>query len=129
MIDRLKKYLKPRANRNLEIEDGRQASFILFLDSVEIGRLSYDDGLWEFAYSEEFKELSGRPLADFPLIDKKYKSKVLWPFFSSRIPSMARHRVKKLVDKEGIEDNDLLALLTRFGKRTITNPYVLNTAS
>jgi hypothetical protein len=67
-----------------------------------------------------------KPLADFPDLNKTYENSELWPFFASRIPSTSRPRVKKILEREEIADNDLLALLTRFGKHTITNPFELH---
>lgn len=131
MIQKLKKYLTPKSHRALKVEDTKkEAHFRLLLESIEVGQLSFNNNSWEFKYSDEFKKITGiKPLADFPDIDKTYNSTTLWPFFSSRIPSLSRSRVKNLIEKEGIPSNDLLALLERFGKRTITNPFVLETGS
>lgn len=130
MIKKIRKYLTPKYNKALEVQSGKEAQFELYLDEILVGKLKYQNGQWEFSYSQQFKEYKGiRPLADFPDISKTYKSTELWPFFSSRIPSMARTRVRKVVERESIAQNDLLALLERFGKRTITNPYVLESES
>ncbi len=130
MIKKLRKYLTPKYNRELEVQAGKEAQFELHLDELLVGKLKYHNGQWEFLYSQQFKEYKGiRPLADFPDIHKTYRSTVLWPFFSSRIPSLARSRVRNVVERESIAPNDVLALLERFGKRTITNPYVLETNS
>ncbi|HNP17991.1 MAG TPA: HipA N-terminal domain-containing protein [Fulvivirga sp.] len=126
MINKLKKYLTSSSHRKLLVEKNKEASFKLMLDDMEVGRLSYKEPHWMFVYTEEFKENHGiKPLATFPDINKKYKSEELWPFFSSRIPSLARTKVKNAILEEGIKENDLLALLNRFGKRTITNPFEL----
>lgn len=107
--------------------ENKETTFYLKFDDLQIGVLSFSNNMWEFRYSDEFKELKGiKTLADFPDENKIYRSEELWPFFSSRIPSLARSRVKKTVEQEGIEPNDLLGLLTRFGKRTITNPFELH---
>ncbi len=126
MLKNIKKLLNPAFNRNLKVKNGKEAEFQLMLDKLEVGRLSYTEGKWIFKYSEEFKETSGiKTVADFPDIKKTYVNQELWPFFSSRIPSIARPGVKKVLEREGIEDNDLLNLLIRFGKHTITNPFEL----
>lgn len=128
MIKNIKKFLNPSYNRNLKVKDGKEKELQLMLDDLEVGRLLYKNGKWLFKYSEEFKETQGiKTLADFPDINKTYENEELWPFFSSRIPSISRPRVKKVLEKEGIKDNDLLTLLIRFGKHTITNPFELQT--
>lgn len=125
-LKKLKKYLNPGTHRNLKMEESKEATFRLMLDEIEVGRLMYANGKWVFNYSEEFKETQGiKTLAGFPDINKTYVSEELWPFFSSRIPSLSRNTVKNVIEKEGIKENDLLALLTRFGKSTITNPFKL----
>jgi HipA-like protein len=125
MIDKLRKYLTPSTHRKLKVEV-KEALFRLVLDELEIGRLQFVNEKWHFKYSDEFLETQGiKPLAGFPDINKEYVSDELWPFFSSRIPSLSRERVKNVIKNEGIEENDILALLNRFGKRTITNPFEL----
>jgi len=126
MLKKLKKYLTQSSHRKLEVKENKEASFKLMLEDLEIGRLTYKDGKWMFQYSEDYKESTGiKPLAGFPDISKQYKSDELWPFFSSRIPSLARNKVKNKIQEEGIQENDILALLNRFGRRTITNPFEL----
>lgn len=122
----LKRFLNPAFNRNLKVKEGKEAELQLMLGNLEVGRLWYKNGKWIFKYSAEFKETPGiKTLADFPDIHKTYENQELWPFFSSRIPSTARPRVKKVLEREGINDSDLLSLLIRFGKHTITNPFEL----
>jgi len=126
MIKRLKKYLTPGSHRRLKMKESEEATFRLMLGEIEVGRLGFKGGKWVYSYSEDFKETKGiKTLAGFPNIETTYISEELWPFFLSRIPSLSRERVKKLIEEEGIEENDLLALLSRFGKRTITNPFEL----
>lgn len=125
-IEKLKKFLTLSSHRKLVVTDSKEASFRLMLDNLEIGRLSYKDGKWMYKYSDDFKDSKGiKTLAGFPDVEKVYQSEELWPFFSSRIPSLSREKVKSDIKKEGINENDLLALLTRFGKSTITNPFEL----
>lgn len=125
-LKRIKKYLSPSTARNLDVQDQNSAAFLLMLDDLHVGTLSYDKGDWLFQYSEDFRETQGiKTLADFPDANKNYKSEVLWPFFISRIPSLSRKRFKKVVEQQGIAENDLLGLLAHFGRRTITNPFEL----
>ncbi|MEX2336529.1 MAG: HipA N-terminal domain-containing protein [Fulvivirga sp.] len=126
MINKIKKYLNPSSHRNLKVEKSKEAIFRLVLDRLEVGRLFFKDGKWMFKYSDEFKEANGiKPLSAFPNIDKTYIDDELWPFFASRIPSLSREKVRETIAEEGIQENDLLALLNRFGRRTITNPFEL----
>lgn len=126
MLKNINRFLNPTFNRDLKVKEGKEVELQLTLENLEIGRLWYKNGKWIFKYSDQFKETSGiKTLAEFPDIHKTYENQELWPFFSSRIPSIARPRVKKVLEREGIEDNDLLSLLIRFGKHTITNPFEL----
>jgi len=126
VLKHLKKYLIPSTHRKMKVQGDREASFRLMLDNLEIGTLDYNAGKWLYQYSDEFKSSAKiRPLAGFPELNKIYISEELWPFFTSRIPSLSRERVRKVIDEEGIKENDLLALLDRFGRRTITNPFEL----
>ena len=54
-----------------------------------------------------------------------YASEELWPFFASRIPSIAQlERKVKIADSE-LSDRNEVNLLRKYGHRTITNPFVL----
>lgn len=97
------------------------ATFNVNLGKLLVGTLLYSAGVWYFSYSNEFK-LQNRilPLANFPSKDKEYSTRDLWPFFASRIPSNAQLQIEKDKPKE-----DVVTLLRRFGRRTVTNPYEL----
>jgi HipA-like protein len=103
-----------------------QAEFVLSLGSLPVGTLSVVEGHWRFEYSEEFKrETEVRPLVGFPDVDRTYENQELWQFFASRIPSMEQPDVEFVLEKEKIAEDDVVALLKRFGKRTIANPFEL----
>lgn len=126
VINKISRYLNPSGNRDLKVEEHKTAAFNLTLDGLVVGYLKFEQSHWIFEYSDAFKEAKGiRPLTNFPDINKTYINEELWPFFSSRIPSLSRSSVKKAAEKQGIEENDLIGLLSRFGKRTITNPFEL----
>ena len=75
MIDKIKKYLNPSVLRKLQVEESKEASFRLVLDTLEIGLLTFVDGRWVYKYSDEFKETPGiKPLAGFLDINKTYIS-------------------------------------------------------
>ncbi len=100
--------------------------FILSYKSLIIGDLTHESGKWIFKYSEEFKAQDKiGVLLDFPNKDKVYESSLLWPFFSHRIPGLGQPQVKNIIKRENIDATNEIALLRRFGKRTITNPFEL----
>lgn len=97
------------------------AKFRINLGKLLVGTLLYSGGMWYFSYSNEFKNQNGvLPLANFPSKDKEYSARELWPFFASRIPSNAQLQIDKNKPQENI-----VTLLQKFGRRTITNPYEL----
>ncbi len=99
--------------------DNGTASFHVMLHNMLVGTLEFNQGVWTFEYSEDFryqKEIV--PLANFPCKDKTYSTRDLWPFFASRIPSNAQLQTKET-------DTDVVQMLSKYGRRTITNPYEL----
>ncbi|MCW5961305.1 MAG: HipA N-terminal domain-containing protein [Pyrinomonadaceae bacterium] len=103
-----------------------KAEFLLFHGSLLVGTLNVIEGHWQFKYSEEFKlRTELRPLVEFPDLDKIYKNEELWQFFASRIPSTEQPDVEEVLETENIDETDVVALLKRFGTRTITNPFEL----
>jgi len=126
IFNRINRYLNPSSTQKMKVETGKKAEFQLKFDKLIVGYLNYESDKWIFKYSEEFRESKGiTPLTNFPNVEQVYISGELWPFFSARIPSMSRTRVKKAAEKQGIEETDLIGLLSRFGKKTITNPFEL----
>ena len=112
--------------RRFRVTPNVQAEFLLFYGNLLVGKLSVIDGHWQFEYSEEFKlKADLRPLVEFPDLDKVYENQELWQFFASRIPSMEQPDVEDVLESENIAEDDVVALLRRFGTRTITNPFEL----
>ena len=112
--------------KELTVAADVKAEFFLFLDELLVGTLKAVDGSWQFVYSEEFKHATHlRPLVEFPDLDKVYQNEELWQFFVSRIPSTLQPDVETVMVSESIKDDDIVALLRRFGKRTIANPFEL----
>ena len=110
-----------------EIEyDDSMIVFGLFHNQLRIGTLSFDGVQWTFRYSSAFrKQKRLRPLIEFPHLEKTYQTKDLWPFFELRIPSLRQPSVAQAIAAEQIDPTDEAALLKRFGRRTITNPFEL----
>lgn len=99
-------------------------SFVLLYSKNEIGYLSYQQGKWLFEYSDWFKNQNRiSPLIELPFKSQLYESKVLWVFFSSRIPSVKQPKIKKLYERG--EKPSIADLLEISGKRTINNSFVL----
>ena len=109
------------SQHDMILATGRDAMFNINLGKFLVGTLLYLDGMWHFSYSPDFQMQNRiQPLANFPLKDKEYTARELWPFFASRIPSNAQLQIEK-----GKPQEDVVTLLQRFGRRTIANPYEL----
>lgn len=109
-------------HENLVLATDDEAVFNVNLDKLIIGTLTCSGGTWTFSYSDDFKmQNTISPLVNFPSKDKEYTTRELWPFFASRIPSIAQRQVGNTVAKE-----DPVSLLKQFGRRTVANPYELN---
>ncbi len=107
-----------------------KAKFQLWYGSAVIGELIFDNGGWVFTYSPPFKKQSKLlPIIDFPEKNKEYKSENLWPYFSARIPSTETPYVRKKIKKQGVDENNLVRMLSVFGRKAITSPYILETVN
>ncbi len=100
--------------------------FVLTYNKLVIGHLSVDHGKWTFEYSEDFKKQGEiLPLSNFPNKEVVYTSVELWPFFASRIPSIAQLERKAKITYSELPERNEVNLLRKYGHRTITNPFVL----
>ncbi len=103
-----------------------EAIFQLSYKDLMVGTLSLQDGKWTFKYTDAFKAQNRiKPLVDFPDKSKLYSAEVLWPFFLSRIPGLGQPSVREVMQNDRISEGDEVALLKRFGRKTIANPYLL----
>lgn len=128
MIDALKALLRFRSEGHEGIGTPRDedAEFVLAYEELPVGYLRLHEGRWQYRYAREFRHQSQvKPLVDFPDVDKVYESTDLWPFFLSRIPSLAQPQVQEVIHKEGLDEHSDVDLLRRFGTRSISNPFVL----
>jgi HipA-like protein len=132
IIGRIKSaFLRTRAEGHEAVvtPEGVDAQFVLVYGDLVIGTLRLHQQTWEFAYSRQFIDQSDvKPLIDFPDVTKVYRADDLWPFFMARIPSMAQPKVQDVISKEGIDQTSDVELLRRFGRETITDPFVLEPA-
>ena len=120
MIKRILKYFKSEdGHEDFYTPTDVEIVFELTYRTLKIGVLGLNAGKWTFQYSEAFKNQDKiKPLLDFPDIHKVYVSEELYPFFTQRIPGIGQN-VRKL---ESLNEVDLLK---KFGKQTISNPFVL----
>lgn len=107
---------------------GEYKTFVLTYKNNPVGYLEYKRGQWAFEYSEWFKaQETVVPILSFPDQDKRYESKRLWPFFSIRIPSEVNRDPEKLKEYPPVQSEaDLLEI---FGRKVITNPFILQIAN
>ena len=120
------------SNKNVE----QEYKFVIEYGDLEVGTLSTNnknnERIYIFKYSEKFKEQYQdknkkeiiKKLAGFKEF-KEYESQDLYPFFLSRMPDPNRPIIKEIVEKEEINADDPLAILDRFGKRTLDNPFIV----
>jgi len=128
LIDRAKDWLG--FARTVKAPQDADAKFLLTYDVLLVGTLTVESGMWKFEYSDQFRsEDKLRPLVEFPDVNKTYVNEELWQFFASRIPSTERPEVEQILRREHVEEDDAVALLKLFGKRTIANPFELTFAA
>ena len=115
----------------VQLPKDEEAKFILKVDNIRIGALYCEKGEWFFKYTEDFKNHSEEynRIVGFPDLNKIYKSETLWPFFQIRIPGLKQPAIQEILAKEKIDKANEVALLKRFGNKSISNPYELEMAS
>ena len=90
MISTIKNMLFRQDGReHLRTPQNEDAEFLLKFHGMDVGRLLLHAGKWRFEYVEAFRKKEGvSPIIDFPRLEKRYESDVLWPFFLVRIPGL-----------------------------------------
>jgi len=132
MIDKLRAVLgkhlwKTEHQEGLETPVDQYYHFILSYNKLIIGELVLDKGIWKFSYADEFKQQTKiKPLPEFADINKVYESPELFPFFLHRIPSLSQPKVKRVVAQENLDKENEAALLKRFGRVSVSNPFQLS---
>jgi len=108
---------------NSEIETTR---FVLRISNIEIGYLTVENNEWVFMYSNEFKNQDEfNTIPGFSDLNKIYRSQDLWPFFKIRIPGLKQPMIKEIIEKEKLDTKNEVQLLRRFGRKIISDPYLL----
>jgi len=91
-----------------------------------IGHLTVEEGKWVFRYAEDFRnQTKYARLTGFSDLNKVYKADVLWPFFKIRIPGLKQPMIRDIIEAEQLDESNEAILLKRFGKWSMSNPYIL----
>jgi HipA-like protein len=115
--------------RNVSVPAQVQVAFELRLGALHVGTLRRVGDQWIFRYTEAFAhQHQVSPIVDFPVVDREYRSKELWPFFALRIPSITQAHVQAFLRRKGRSEADAADLMEFFGRRSIANPFVLEPA-
>ena len=128
MFDKFLRYLRGvSSGRGTEsVDRSNVTEFVLVLGSLPMLVLSRDSDGWTMRYTEAFRRQNRiAPLVPFPDVNKVYRSPVLWPFFSVRIPSISRPEVERTVREEQLDYDDVAAMLHRFGRKSVADPFEL----
>lgn len=127
MISTIKNMLFRQDGReHLRTPRDEDAEFLLKIHGMDVGRLSLHAGKWRFEYDKAFRNKEGvSPIVDFPKLEKRYESDVLWPFFLVRIPGLGQPAIRQIIRDENLDKTNEAQLLKRFGKTTIVNPFTL----
>lgn len=131
VIEAGKRHLKKlivrnEGNESVETPTDETALFVLEYEDLTVGYLKLEEGVWHFEYAPDFKgQTEVKPLLGFTDVDKHYTSKELWPFFALRIPSLQQPSIQEIIMREHLDRNNEVALLRRFGGKTVANPFRL----
>ncbi len=127
MLNKFMRMFRGISSGHGESDDRSSAAmFLMCFGELPMLILSCDENGWTLRYTKQFKEQSRvSPLVPFPDVDKVYQSTELWPFFAVRIPSIARPEIKRTVRSENLDYSDLAEMLTRFGRKSIADPFEL----
>jgi len=125
----IKEFLSQLLPSGLTVKDtvNNGMDFDLSLGKLLIGKLRFRNGEWIYSYSDEFKHQEViKPLTQFPDKNEIYKSKILFPFFASRIPSENQNNVEAFLKIHPDKKGNLAELLAEFGKTSVNNPFKLS---
>ncbi|NFN85877.1 DNA-binding protein [Clostridium sporogenes] len=108
----------------MSIKCGRDYIYLVWKDiktrrQYIVGQLS-KNGQFEFNYGFEVEEAikqGFKLLISFEEINKIYKSDILFPAFSSRLPDSKRKGIEKILSKYGLDEYDAYRLLKRSGAK------------
>lgn len=126
MKEFIKKIFRKDNEHPISFEFDGVIKFNLKINDLIIGFLKIENKKWTFKYSDEFKNQDNyRRLAGFSDLNKIYESNELWPFFKIRIPGLKQPMIKEILEKENLTGSNEAILLKRFGRKSMSNPYIL----
>lgn len=98
------------------IPDGDERSLVgrLFQEKSE------EQSEFVFRYDPAYHK---EPISDFPYLEREYRSKALWPFFSARIPPIDREDIREAIKALHIQSDQPLELLGKVARVSVTSPY------
>lgn len=110
------------------MEEGKNnVRFILRINNIEVGYLTVNNNEWVFEYSDEFRNQNiYETVPGFSDLNKVYRNQELWPFFKIRIPGLKQPMIKEIIEKEKLDIKNEIQLLKRFGRRIVSDPFVLD---
>ncbi len=85
-----------------------------------IGRLFCEEGEYVFRYDSSY---TGEPISAFPTMQQEYRSKILWPFFATRIPPFDREDMRNEITKRHLREDQIIEILGEVAKVSSANPY------
>lgn len=86
----------------------------IFHSRIHVGTISYDNSIYIFNYSDEYKSNSNNtPIFPFIDLSSEYTCPKLFPVFSSRLPDPKRADIKTILSKYGMEEYDEFTLLMK----------------
>ena len=89
-------------------------------DMILVGRLSCEHEEYVFRYDPGYV---GEPISAFPIMDKPYRSRLLWPFFAIRIPPLNREDVREEIATRSLRKDQILEILGSVARVSVANPY------
>lgn len=84
------------------------------------------NGQFEFSYSFDIEKAikeGYEPIICFPDIDRVYRSDILFPIFSTRLPDKKRRDIDKILKKYNLDEYDSYTLLKRSGAKLPIDNY------
>jgi hypothetical protein len=96
-----------------------------------IGRLTFEQGLYHFVYTQGVKEAEEKcaftPLLSFPRLDEIYTSTYLFPVFANRVMSRSRPDYSSFIEQLDLlnDDPSPMAILARSGGERVTDTFAV----
>lgn len=117
-------FKKSENGSDIGLSKDQNQTFEIKLGDKVIAYLEASEGKWKFYYDSDYKSNESKiTIPGFSNFDKIYESDALWSFFKIRIPGLGQPQIIKTIKKEHIPADDEVALLKRFGRKSISNPY------